>query len=213
MNNFYNNKFWNNYYKKNYRKKNSSFSKFCFNNFIKFNNYKKKNLIDIGCGNGADSYFFYKKNLNIYALDESKVAIRNNLILYKNKINFILASIFSKFKFKIKFSYIYLRFFLHTIRPNEEKRLFKIIKRLGEKGSLIFFEFRTDKDPLMKKGNLSKYNITFTDHYRRFINLKKLIFLLKKDKKIKILYVIEKKGLSRYRSDNPVLARLILRLN
>ena len=213
MNNFYNNRFWNNYYKKNYRKKNSTFSKFCFDNFIKFNNYKKKNLIDIGCGNGADSNFFYKKKLNVYALDESKVAITNNLFLYKNKINFILASIFNKFNLKIKFSYIYLRFFLHTIRPNQEKKLFKIIKRLGEKGSLIFFEFRTDKDPLMKQGDFIKGNITFTDHYRRFINLKKLKLFLQKDKKIKILYMIEKKGLSRYRSDNPVLARLILRLN
>ena len=124
-----------------------------------------------------------------------------------------MASIFNKFNLKIKFSYIYLRFFLHTIRPNQEKKLFKIIKRLGEKGSLIFFEFRTDKDPLMKQGDFIKGNITFTDHYRRFINLKKLKLFLQKDKKIKILYMIEKKGLSRYRSDNPVLARLILRLN
>lgn len=212
MNNFYNNKFWNTYYKKNNKRKNSNFSKFCFNSFIKLNNYKNKNLIDIGCGNGADSYFFYKKKLNVYALDESKVAIRNNLVLYKNKINFILASIFNKFNLKIKFSYIYLRFFLHTIRPNQEKKLFKIIKRLGKKGSLIFFEFRTDKDPLMKKGNFIKNNVTFTDHYRRFINLKKLKSFLNRDQNFKILYSVEKKGLSKYKSDNPVLARLILRL-
>ena len=87
--------------------------------------------------------------------------------------------------------------------------LFKNIRKLNRSK----LENYTDKDPLMKKGNFIKNNVTFTDHYRRFINLKKLIFLLKKDKKIKILYVIEKKGLSRYRSDNPVLARLILRLN
>ena len=64
----------------------------------------------------------------------------------------------------------------------------------------------------MKKGNFIKNNVTFTDHYRRFINLKKLKFFLKRDQKIKILYSVEKKGLSKYKSDNPVLARLILRL-
>ena len=42
---------------------------------------------------------------------------------------------------------------------------------MQKKESKIYLEFRTDKDPLIKKGKkISKYE-RYTDHYRRFINI------------------------------------------
>ena len=73
-------------------------------------------------------------------------------------------------------------------------------------------EFRTIKDPLYQKGKkLSKYE-RITDHYRRFINKDIFLnFLLKKN--FKIIKIIEKKGLAKYKKDNPVVCRLIARSN
>ena len=73
-------------------------------------------------------------------------------------------------------------------------------------------EFRTDKDSLMNKGKKLSKNETLTDHYRRFINVK-IILKYFKTLSFKLIYILEKKGLSKHKNDNPVLCRLILRVN
>ena len=73
-------------------------------------------------------------------------------------------------------------------------------------------EFRTDKDSLMNKGKKLSKNETFTDHYRRFINVKSIIRYFK-TLSFKLIYILEKKGFSKHKKDNPVLCRLILRVN
>ena len=72
------NYYWNNYYKKNilHNTKPSNFSKFCYNKFIK--NGRKKNILDIGCGNGRDAIFFFKKGLKVACIDKSDVVIKIN---------------------------------------------------------------------------------------------------------------------------------------
>jgi SAM-dependent methyltransferase len=207
--------YWDKYYKKIEFSniKPSTFSKFCYNNFIKKS--KKKRILDIGCGNGRDSFFFLKKGLKVIGIDKSSVAIKinknkfpneKNLLFYKKNIN--------KFNFKNlgKFDFIYLRFLLHAINSETQKNLFKHILNVKKKGSLIMLEFRTDKDSLMNKGKKISKNETFTDHYRRFLNVKDVL----KNFKIlpfKLIYILEKKGLSKYKNDNAVLCRLILKVN
>ena len=73
-------------------------------------------------------------------------------------------------------------------------------------------EFRTDKDSLKNKGKKLSKNETFTDHYRRFINVKDLLKYFK-GLSYKVIYILEKKGLSRHKNDNPVLCRLILKID
>ena len=50
--------YWNIFYKKKLIFKESSFARFTYNNIPKL---KKRKIIDIGCGNGRDSFFFNKK--------------------------------------------------------------------------------------------------------------------------------------------------------
>ena len=131
--------YWNKYYKKIelFNIKPSSFSKFCYNKFIKAT--KKKDILDIGCGNGRDAIFFFKKGLKVVGVDKSVVAIKinkdrfsfsKNLLFYKKDIN--------KFDFKKigKFDFIYLRFFLHTINFKTQNRLFKNIRNIKKKVQL-----------------------------------------------------------------------------
>ena len=128
--------YWNKYYKKIelFNIKPSSFSKFCYNKFIKA--AKKKDILDIGCGNGRDTIFFFKKGLKVVGVDKSVAAIKinkdrfsfsKNLLFYKKDIN--------KFDFKKigKFDFIYLRFFLHAINLNTQKNLFKHLCNLKKK--------------------------------------------------------------------------------
>ena len=204
--------FWNNFYKnKKSRLNPSNFAKYCVKNFFTRN----KSILDIGCGNGRDSFYFKKKKLIVTGVDKSKVIIEQNLSknIYKD-INFIAKDINDRSFNKIgKFHFIYARFFLHTIDKKSEKKLFNNFVKIGyKKKTKVFLEFRTIKDPLKKRGRKISSNETFTDHYRRFIEVESLIKKLKKMKNLKIINVIEKKGLARFGNENPVVCRLILKI-
>jgi len=59
--------YWNSYYNNNVKFKESSFARFVKK---KINKVKKNaKLIDIGCGNGRDSFFFSKNGLKVTAID------------------------------------------------------------------------------------------------------------------------------------------------
>ena len=200
--------YWNKYYKlKLTPLAASSFAKYCWNNYLK----KNRSILEIGCGNGRDSFFFNKKNLKVTALDKSTSVIKKNIVKNK-KINFINIDITSKKLFLIgKFDFIYARFFLHAINFKSQNKLFKGLRKLStSKNTLIMFEFRTIKDPLFLKGRkISKYE-RLTYHYRRFIDKDILCSYLKKNR-FKIIKVVEKKGLAKYKKDNPVVCRLIIK--
>ena len=102
-----------------------------------------------------------------------------------------------------KFDYIYSRFFLHAISYKTEKKFINNLFKISKNKSKIFLEFRTIKDPLIKKGKkISKYE-RLTDHYRRFIDPKKLKSKLSMFFNIK--YFNEAVGYSKLKHDNPSL--------
>ena len=205
------NKFWNNFYKNFIYRKESNFANFVSKKYLK----NKKNLLEIGCGNGRDSFFFSKK-LNVVAIDKSHEAIKQNLEILlnheKRSINFKKLDAVSKKIFLLgKFDYVYARFFLHTINSASEKKILNNINKLLKKGGLMFLEFRTINDPLYKKGKkISKYE-RITDHYRRFIDSKKFISQKIIKQNFTINYFLEKKGLAKYKNENPSICRLVLK--
>lgn len=204
--------YWDNFYQKKIKiSKPSSFAKFIVKKLK-----KNKTLLDIGCGNGRDTFYFNKKGLNVVGIEKSKIAVKNNKkILEKKKIkniSFYNVNIFSKkFENLEKFDYVYLRFVIHAISKQIENKLLKNLSKITKENSIVFFEFRTTKDKLFKRGKIiSKYERQ-TNHYRRFIKFDDFIKTLNKLKNFKILYKIEKKGLAKYKNDNPVLGRIILK--
>ena len=208
----YNNtKHWNIFYQKNNLKKKTSFAQ-----FVNKNAFSKKSIIDIGCGTGRDAFYYSNFFKEVYALDKSKVVIGLNKKknkLFKKKIFFFQKNIALKnLIIKKQFENICARFFLHTLNEQEEEIFFFNIKKIVKKNTLIFLEFRTIKDDLMKKGKkLSKYERVY-GHYRRFINtleLKKKF----KNYNLKILYESQSKNFSVFRNQKPHLARFILKKN
>ena len=211
-----NNKHWNKFYtEKKQLRVPSSFAKFVNKKFLK--KIGKKSLIDIGCGNGRDTFFFAKKISKVTSLDKSnKVIKKNNYYAKKNNyknINFIKSDVVKKnILNKKKYDYIYLRFFIHTINYLTQKKLFKLLNRISKRDvSLMMFEFRTINDPLAKKGEIiSKYE-RINDHYRRFIKPKSFIKEIMQAIDCKLIYIREGRGISKVKHDDPYLCRLVFK--
>ena len=203
--------FWNNFYKKKIIVSPSNFAKYCKSNFLS----KNSKLLEIGCGNGRDSFYFEKNKLIVTAVDKSKKAIEINNKKNKNKnIKFFNININNKKFLELgKFDFIYARFFLHTINQISENKLIRNLTKLGiVKKTIILFEFRTVKDPLFNLGKKLKKNERFTDHYRRFIDVNELKKKLMKINKFKIMKIIESKGLAKFKKEDPVVCRLIIKI-
>ena len=188
----------------------SSFAKFCYKKYIDGKKYKK--LLDVGCGDGRDTVYFSKK-LKSTGIDKSKEAINflTSKYLYNKNLKFYKVDLdYLNNANLLKYDYVYLRFLIHAINLSSEKKLLKHLKKLIKKDSIIMVEFRSDKDPLMKFGKKISENVRYTDHYRRFINFDDFKNKLK-NQGYKIIYQIEKKGLSVAKNDNPVLCRIIFK--
>tara|TARA_Y200000002_G_scaffold380778_2_gene393106 strand:+ start:1104 stop:1757 length:654 start_codon:yes stop_codon:yes gene_type:complete len=203
------------YSKKRQSRQPSSFARFIYKKFIK--SKKNKKLIDIGCGNARDSFFFCKKKITVTSIDRSRKAIINN-IAYAKKFNYnnIIFKQLDINKNSIlkneKYDFIYLRFFIHTIPFSSQKRLFKLISRISKKNiTLTIVEFRTVKDPMIDLGKTISNNETINTHYRRFIESKKFIGDFKRSMKCKLIYKREGRGLSVFGKDNPHLCRLVFK--
>tara|TARA_B100000886_G_scaffold324928_1_gene270035 strand:- start:1477 stop:2115 length:639 start_codon:yes stop_codon:yes gene_type:complete len=201
--------YWDNYYDNIKNFKESSFAKFTSKYFGRKQNNKK--IIDIGCGNGRDSIYFYKQKLSVVGIDISKRAIKKNLSYSNPKLKFINLDIEKK-TMSGKFNFIYSRFFLHAINEKTEDKLLKLINKLKKKNTLLFLEYRNHKDLIFKNIKNKKHNqvIEFEKgHFRRIIYTDKLIKKISKSFKGKIIYKKSAKNLSIVKKDNPNLSRII----
>ncbi len=209
---FNNKKYWNKFYKKHTLIiKPSNFSQFIKKKFLK--KKKIKNILEIGCGNGRDTFYFSKYVTKIVSIDNSQQAIiknKNNERIKKNII-FLKKDILSRFNVLVKnFDLIYARFFLHTINSREEDIFLNLLKKISNKKTIVALEFRTTKDKLFKKGKKISKNESITDHYRRFVDvsnfqnkIKKIIF--------KIIYFKQSVNLSNFKNDKPHLCRIVFK--
>jgi ubiquinone/menaquinone biosynthesis C-methylase UbiE len=198
------NKYWNKYYKITPFDKQSNFANFVLR---KLSIKKKITLADIACGNGRDTVFFHKHGLNIIGFDHSEIIIKNNIKKFGNffiKINFCKKNL----KLNKKFDVFYIRFFFHAITEKMENEFLLNLKKTSKKKSIFFCEFRTNKDPLIKKGvKISKYE-RFTTHYRRFIELNS--FKKKLDhNKFKIIYEKTSNKFAIKKKEKPSICRMI----
>lgn len=174
---------------------------------------KGSTLIDIGCGNGRDTFYFIKKGINAVGIDASAKALNSNLLYAKEyeyddadfrQVNINDHSELSQFK---DFDHIYARFFIHSINEEEQNHFFDFLK-LTKKHNYLHLEFRTDKDPLFQQSTRVGLNEGVTDHYRRYPNFQAFCDLLT-PLGYSILFSTEEQGLSPFGDDDPWLGRII----
>lgn len=202
----------NNYWNAYYEQARLTREPFSFCTFLLDNHYIRpgSSLVDIGCGNGRDTFGFLNAGIDAIGIDASQSAIDSTIEFAKqggiSKPKFFCASALSYGEF-ISFNSIdnvYARFYIHAIDEKKEEIFFGYLAALKSEAEL-FLEFRTDKDLLKTKADQGK-----TNHYRRFINFedfsKKLM-----NSNFDIIFALESDNLSVNGGDNPVLGRIIAR--
>lgn len=204
-------KYWNAYYRNN--KKLEAKSNFAF--FIKKIFGKKKfNILEIGTGNGRDAFYLSKFFNYIIAIDQSSSAIKENKLKVKrlkiNNLDFKNIDVNNLLNIKDldKINFVYARFFIHSINLKKENLLIKNLSKIKKKDFFIALEFRNINDKLMNEGKkISKFE-RITNHYRRFIDTDELVKKFLK-KGFKIFYKIDGINLSKTKTENPNLSRII----
>lgn len=139
----------------------SNFSQLCYGDFKK---HHVKKLLELGCGQGRDTLFFASHDLDIYAIDSSKVAIESlKQKIRKEKISIKLRQFDAKqgIPFGNKyFDAVYSHMFYNMRFTDVELRfLFRESSRVLKNNGLLFFSVRSDKDVLYNKGQKIDNNI------------------------------------------------------
>jgi len=180
-------KYCNNFYKNHdLTFESSDFSKFVLNYIRSFN--KTFNILDVGCGNGRDSYYLSKEH-TICGCDISNKPEDKDNCTFTND-NMITVD-------KSNYNLVYSRFTFHSITDEDQDLLLASIKT----PTILCIETRS-----IKGSNSFR---TFGDnHYRNFTDIDELKKLLKKYK-FEILYIKESNNFAVYKDENPICIRVI----
>lgn len=199
--------YWNQYYSEhNALGEPSSFAKSIIKNIP-----IKSKLMELGCGNGRDSYYFASKGHNVTACDQSEKIITSLPKLNINSPNFITADINSlPNDFNHFFNVVYARFVLHALDDYEAKNAINWTFNNLEKNGIFFSESRSIKDPIFGEGQKVKKQIYKTDHQRRFLKKSQIVKDLI-DEGFVIDHVVEDRGLAVYKDSDPVVIRIVAR--
>jgi bifunctional enzyme CysN/CysC len=201
--------YWDQYYARRKAPLNPSpFALFCAENYLESNS----SLLEFGCGNGRDSFYF-AKNHRVTAVDQSLVVIRANRTRAKQEGALNAEFVHGEFGSNIsglpsELDAVYGRFVLHAMPEDVESKALREAWRLLKAGGRLFLEFRTTRDPLMNQGHQIGEYERVTDHYRRFIDFEQLRQKLV-DMGFELEFAVEKQGLASFGSDDPVVGRVV----
>ena len=169
---------------------------------------KDKMLIDLGCGNGRDSVFFYNNGLKVMAVDSSKSAVESfdkSIPIFAVCDDFVKTHALNC----INFDYCYARWTIHAINQNQQDELLPKVYNSLRSGGLFFSETRTINDVKYGQGQaLGKHEYIADKHYRRFLDPDSLITQYK-SLGFEIIYCKESNEFSVMDGDSPTLIRVI----
>lgn len=203
--------YWREYYIKNSKPTNAS----SFAEFILPKLEENKNLVELGCGNGRDSIYFANNNINVIAIDqiEDEIDYLNNNHKEDN-IHFVCEDFTNLIDTECDlinntdFDYVYSRFTFHAINEFKEDRTLDWIEGKLDKNGYFLLEARSIKDPMYKQGKALSETENFTNHYRRYMNIDKIVSKLE-SRDFEIIFKVEDKNLAVYKDDNPYVIRII----
>jgi tellurite methyltransferase len=178
--------YWKNYYANNFKPfMNSTFSEFCLSHLR-----DNETILDCGCGNGRDSIFFAKWNMNVLGIDQCSNIIEHlNSITDFPNLRFKTCTFENLDMLKCQFDHIYLRFVLHSIEEDLENLILDWVKANITKN--IFIETRSVDDYL---------NTRESDHFRRFTEINDILVKLI-DHGFDIKYAEISRGFSKYKKE------------
>lgn len=172
-----NKEFWETVYaEKKVSKKESSFARFCLPLI-------RGTLVDLGCGNGRDLYFFRDHGITAFGVDASN----EDLFIHKEDVASYIRQTTSQP------DNVYTRFFWHAIEPELQEQILKWTPKR------LFIEARTKKD--------KPHNVV-GKHFRNLVDVDKLLKQLE-DYKFSVLSCEQGHGFSVYEGEDPHLVRIV----
>ena len=123
-------------------------------------NFKKKNCLDIGIGNGDNLLEFKRRKGNIFGIDIRKNIINNFCKKYKlQKNNFFICDLNYNFpKISQKMNLVNMKDTLYYIDLDKQFSLFKNIYNQLEKEGLFIFQY-IQQDLILKKKKFFQYDL------------------------------------------------------
>ncbi|MCY3818986.1 MAG: LicD family protein [Gammaproteobacteria bacterium] len=181
-------------------------------------------VVDLGCGNGRDSFFFAELGHRVVGLDVSGKAIGDNqarvleknvddiefnqvdvgaphtLVDFLNRMEEAAIQAGDERRNQVA---IYARFFFHAVSEEEEDLVLGALSQSLRSGARCFFEFRTEND--------AKGYKRFGSHYRRFINIDRFVEKATTGRPFECFYQVEGRGMAKYFEEDPFVGRVFLR--
>lgn len=185
----------------------SPFAQFCVEEAIT----DSSSVLELGCGNGRDAFFFASRARRVHALDQSQTAIDHNTRRaatdgLTQQLTFQCADISSHVVLPIRPTVVYARFVLHSITRAQQNALLDWLRDAVDPGTMLVFEARTVADPLCGKGEPAGDNAYVSGHYRRFLVPDEFIAELDA-RAFKLRYQLEGAGLAKYEAEDPIVLR------
>ncbi len=171
-----------------------------------------KTLLELGCGNGRDSFFFARNNIRTIGTDLSKQAIEQNASLEHENVTFQVADFTALEPDQFKgynVGNIYSRFTLHSVDLESYQRTLDWCASNLTAGGLLFLEARSINDPLCSKDKGTKVGDGefVTTHYRRFGDIKDVMDDLK-SRGFELTHASENYTDSWYKDDHAAVYRI-----
>lgn len=168
----------------------------------------RSRIIEVGCGNGRDAFYFQKCGHDVLAIDPSDAAIKSCLSRSTGNIRFECGKIDRFAKEKVAFAdVVYSRFCIHAMNALEETEFLQASAKLLRPSGHIFIECRSIKDPLARLGEVLSPTERIYGHYRRFIVADELVHKMEVVG-FRILNLIEARDLAIHNDDNPCVIRV-----
>ena len=209
-------KFWESYYSSNKSVDfPSPFAEYC----VRQNYIRDSVIVDIGCGNGRDSFYFvnnYAKE--VLGIDQSEIVTEKNTKnitnltgSLQNKIKFISADFVKPESYiGLNSNFYYSRFTFHAITIDEQSQFIEMLSEIMLSDDICAIEARTISDKTFQKGVKTSKNTNFTDHHRCFSNPNDIVLTII-NQNFDLLYFEESDKFAIYNEDKPSVMRVIFR--
>ena len=173
-------------------------------------------VVDIGCGDGRDSYAFANAGrTKVTGLDRSHVGVRQasrkaEQLGLGDRLSFAACDVGNADRLRATLQgartghepmTFYARFFLHSIPEDVQRTLMGVIAECARPGDYFAAEFRTDRDEAIQK--------VHGNHYRRFQNGPAFGRTLRETHGFVPLLEQEGNGFSPYKGEDPQLYRVL----
>jgi tellurite methyltransferase len=161
-----------------------------------------KHILDIGCGNGRDAYYFSSQGFEVTGIDSfSKIETDKFQFLQKNIFDYEINELNA-------FDVCYLRFVIHTFSEQECDQLFARLALLHPE-TLIAIETRSTTNITKEEKLETFFKSPIGDEHFRMLYSKNYM-----DKKISDKFIIlessDSTDVAKFKSENPFCLRYII---